>query len=311
MSATKDRVFIALREGASHADAAKATALPKSTVKDHARDLVRRGVLAVASKDPKTGFRYQRGPKAHAYELSMDGRTGKTRVGSGAGRPEAVLRVHRGGWAWPVRFGPSLTPPWEKAWDPNRTGRMTDFHLRAADGSRVWLKLEKGSPGVLMIQPPEQLMYDPAEAQDAKRGRMRRCRQVAEEFGELYGVQLYLSRGYEFQPAEFAVEMAGLQKFGVPGESYWWVDGSPGDGRLEAESQHAPAGAVLMQFPTWTREIKEAEAALVQRVVALERAAVETMKLMGRVVNVQAALVVPPVEKSRVLAPEADPAVSW
>lgn len=288
---TKDRVYVALRDGAGIREAARKLNLAEKTVREHADDLVARQALARVETRRGSPASFTRGVKAHPYEMGMRSAGGSDRVGSGDRLPKVALRVHRGGYAFEVR-GPVGRVPWESRW---RASGVPNFARRDAAGNRFWAVLEKGAPAKLMIQPVEEWVYDPAEVEGVRAARVERVRELAAGFVREHGLKFVSTRAYEFQPVEYAAEMEGLEKFGEPGAELFWVDGSPGDGRLEAETQEPKMGRLLLEWPSVLQRLEEHEAAL-RQIATNEELVLRAL--------------VPAVSARRVLSPADDPGVA-
>lgn len=246
---TKDRVFLALRDGSSIRSAAKKLKIHETTAREHAQDLIKRGALVRG----ETGRGFAPGPKARAYGESMSTRGGKHRVGSGEGAPKVALRIHRGGCAFEIR-GAVDGLAWESRWTASGVENMA---LRDAEGNRFWVAKGRGAPHRLMVQPTEEWVYDPGMVPSARAARVERVRALAAGFVGGHRLKFASDDAYEFQPVEYAAEMPGLVKFGAPGESYVWVDGSPGDGRLEMETSDPQFAKLMLEWPGFVRELRE------------------------------------------------------
>jgi hypothetical protein len=285
---SKDRVYLALRDGASCRGAARTLKLNEKTVREHAADLVARGVLA---RGPG-GKGFKKGPKAHPYETTIPTRGGKDRVGSGDGAPSVALRVHRGGYGFEVRGGVGSIP-WKLRW---KASGVPNYATRDDGGNRFWVVRGKGSAHRLMVQPVEEWVYDPAEVAGVRAARAERVRELAAAFVREHGLKFASDKAYEFQPVEYAAEMPGLEKFGEPGAELFWVDGSPGDGRLEAETQEPAMGKLLLEWP-----------GVLDRLAQHERALAQIVTNEGLLIQALAPRAGPP---ARVLAPADDPGVA-
>ena len=206
--------------------------------------------------------------------------------------------MHRGGYAFEVR-GSVRGVPWERSWNP-RTPGGRPYNFRATiDGVGYWLVKEAGAPHRLHVELPDDLLYDPADFARIHADREERARVAAVGFAERFGLKLVSDKGYRYLPLEFAAEIPGLEKFGVPGESFVWVDGSPGDGRLEIETQDAATAAGFLHIEDLPR-VKE-ELTLLRQIVA------GLVKNESMIVKALAGSAGKP---ARALAPDDDPAVA-
>lgn len=291
-TATKDRVYLVLVEGLSIRDAARELRLDEKTVRFHAKDLVARDVLRRAPMMPGGSSKFSRGVKAKPYEMSIPTRGSSNRVGSGEGAPKVSLRVHRGGCAFDVR-GAISSVPWTQRWTASGVPNLA---LRDEKGNRFWLVRGKGAPHRLMVQPVEEWVYDPAMVEGARAARVARVRELAEWFVSQHGLKFASMVAHEFQPVEYAAEMEGLEKFGEPGAELFWVDGSPGDGRLEAETQDPAMGKLLLEWP-----------GVIDRLAQHERAFSQIATNEGLIIQ---ALTSKAGKPAKALSPADDPAVA-
>ena len=250
------RVAALALAGLSPREIAAQAGLAKSTVDWHLRKLVAGGALRIVRRGERGRAVYARGANTSTKE------TRPVIRGEGAGgasEPEVPVRVHRGGWAWPVRWVGNLTDaPWVKSWDPNRTGKGdTDFRLHL-EGWGLWLKIAgPGGVSMLMTEPPGEFVFTQDEVWSARARRQAAARDVAARFAQEHGAQLYLARGYEYQPTEYAVNVPGAQRFGEPGSSLVWVDGSPEDGTTEIETQDPKIAQSFLEVPRLTKDVRE------------------------------------------------------
>lgn len=272
--------------------------IDEKTVRRHANELVAREVLRRSGFQPGGSVKHSRGPKAKPYEDSIP--TRKTdRVGSVAGAPQAALRVHRGGCAFEVR-GPISAIPWKSRWVASG---VPNFATRDAAGNRFWVVRGQGRSHNLLVQPTEEFVYDPAEVEGARAARVARVRALAEAFVEEHDLKFVSTKAHEFQPVEYAVEMAGLEKFGEAGSELFWVDGSPGDGRLEAETQNPELGKLLLGWPDFVSRLTAAEQ-------NIEHAKVAVHGLLGLHEKVVEIVAPKPGKPAKPLPPADDPAVA-
>lgn len=279
---------MALRDGSSMRRVAKSLGVDDKTVRLHAKDLIKRGVLAPSGR----GWGFKRGPKAKPYEDSIPSRRNTDRVGSVAGAPEIAIRVHRGGVAFEVR-GPVARVPWAHSWEASG---VPNHEWWDDAGNRYWLVQPKGAPARLMVQPVEEFVYDSAELPALREARRARVRELAQGFMEQHRLKFASDGAFEFQPIEYAAEMPGLEAFGEPGRSFVWVDGSPGEGRMEIETSDPKMAALLLEWPTIVREVEQA-----RQVIGM---LVQNEKMLLQVLTPK------PGKPAKPLPPELDPGVA-
>lgn len=301
-TATKDRVYIALAAGINMREAARKLKIHEKSVRRHAADLVARGVLAKVKGGTGAAITYQRGAKAQPYESTIPNRGGQSWVGSTEGAPKVAIRVHRGGYAFQVR-GDAARVPWAREWHPTKPGaRPYQFRVEW-EGVGFWLVKERAKPHRLHVELPDEIVYDPAEVAEVAERREARALDAASRFAAEFSFKFASTKGYRYLPLEYAAEMPGLEVFGSPGESFVWVDGSPGDGRLEMETQEPEFAKLMLEWPDVLRRLAETE----QHVVVAHQAIHGLLGLQEKVVGV---LTPKPGKAAKALPPSDDPAVA-
>lgn len=165
----------------------------------------------------------------------------------------------------PIQWPPRKDTPWENVWSLKDSVNSKQFSMMER-GIRFWTKTNLSSgPDLLLIQLPGwDVPADWVEAAE-KQGEVRAIKE-AHEWAARHGAKLNGMRCRAEQPIEYGVALEGLtQREGQRGVSRWWVDGSPGGGVLEIETQDA--ALVYQMATTWREaagEAKERTAALLE-----------------------------------------------
>ena len=175
---------------------------------------------------------------------------------------EPKVRVHRVAWAFPIQWPPRASTPWENSWELRAGGAKSKSMV--VDGVRFWMRtqLAKG-PDLLTVQLPE--MFTAADVVlKAESEAENMALNYAHAWAITYDAKINGVLRRSAQPVEYALAFAGLcQREGKPGLSRWWVDGSPGGGVLELETQDA--ALALRMVSAW----REAEGSAEERTETL------------------------------------------
>lgn len=142
---------------------------------------------------------------------------------------------------------PPVGVAWRSEWDPRGSGYAIDKRAVFA-GAGVWMRAPRGEVARVVIEPGDQWVGALELVAGAEVRREARARGVVVAFAREHGARVEMSTARRIAPTEYAVEVHGVAPFGKPGASLVWADESPGEGRVEVETQSAELAARIFAW---------------------------------------------------------------
>ncbi|MHB1262036.1 MAG: winged helix-turn-helix domain-containing protein [Thermoplasmatota archaeon] len=287
IESTRWRVYVALRDGAAHGEAARLLGITRPTVEHHADQLVSAGRLVREDRQHGHRAKYRRGPRAMLYEAHQNLPKPRHEGRAPSVCPEGA-RVHRGEFKVRVApYGAHLKqPPVEKTWKASGTTFREWWH-ETQDGRRVRVRECKGDHNCsLILQPEEEFTNGPAEVDALEVVWARRVDDAMADLAALYGYQR-ASIIQRSTPIEYEWESPAL----VPGahaqakDGGVWTDRSTGPTSIETDSQRV--AVAVAGLPEHLADDAAQKRDLLARLDALQH---QAEQFRGRAINVPADL---------------------
>ncbi len=110
------------------------------------------------------------------------------------------------------------------------------------------MKQARGEVAVLVVHPGNQWIKTSAAVVGSEARRELRAREAVAGFAREYGARVDVESARRVAPTEYGMEVDGLASFGEPGVSSFWADESPGEGRVELETQSEELAEILFKW---------------------------------------------------------------